>query len=78
MAELTSVASALKRASNHSRLDVAERALTLDAPKSAASTAGRTGAAAYFFRYELPKIGAWLNVVESRDPTCTELPEEAF
>ncbi|RZL89164.1 MAG: acyl-CoA dehydrogenase [Variovorax sp.] len=59
-------------------LDVAEKALALDAPKSAASTAGRTGAAAYFFRYELPKIGAWLNVVESRDPTCTELPEEAF
>ena len=32
----------------------------------------------FFFHYELPKIGAWLNVVESRDPTCTALPEEAF
>ena len=59
-------------------LDVAARALALDGAKSLPSTAGRTGAAAYFFRYELPKIGAWLNVVESRDATCTELPEEAF
>jgi butyryl-CoA dehydrogenase len=59
-------------------LDVAQRALEVDAAKSMASTAGRTGAAAYFFNYELPKIGAWLNVVESRDPTCTALPEEAF
>ncbi|RZI69917.1 MAG: acyl-CoA dehydrogenase, partial [Variovorax sp.] len=59
-------------------LDVAHRALEADATKSIATTAGRTGAAAYFFNYELPKIGAWLNVVESRDPTCTALPEEAF
>ncbi|MGJ7496278.1 acyl-CoA dehydrogenase [Variovorax sp. RT4R15] len=59
-------------------LDVATRALALDGAKSIPSTAGRTGAAAYFFHYELPKIGAWLNVVESRDATCTELSEEAF
>ncbi|RYF33538.1 MAG: acyl-CoA dehydrogenase [Comamonadaceae bacterium] len=59
-------------------LDVAHRALEADAAKSMAATAGRTGAAAYFFNYELPKIGAWLNVVESRDPTCTSMPEEAF
>ncbi len=59
-------------------LDVAQRALAIDAAKSMAATAGRMGATAYFFHYELPKIGAWLNVVESRDPTCTELPEEAF
>jgi butyryl-CoA dehydrogenase len=26
----------------------------------------------------LPKIGAWLNVVKSRDATCANLPEEAF
>jgi len=36
------------------------------------------GATAYFFRYELPKIDAWLRVVESRDMTCAQLPEEAF
>jgi butyryl-CoA dehydrogenase len=39
---------------------------------------GRRAACRYFFRYELPKIGAWLNVVKSRDPTCANLPEEAF
>ncbi len=59
-------------------LDVAHRSLEVDAQESNAATAGRVGAAAYFFHYELPKIGAWLNVVESRDPTCTALPEDAF
>ncbi|CAN5886908.1 acyl-CoA dehydrogenase [soil metagenome] len=59
-------------------LDVAHRALEVDATQSNAATAGRVGAAAYFFHYELQKIGAWLNVVESRDPTCTALPEDAF
>ena len=39
---------------------------------------GRRAACRYFFRYELPKIGAWLNVVCSRDATCADLPEEAF
>jgi butyryl-CoA dehydrogenase len=59
-------------------LDVAARALELDAAKASAVTTGKASAAAYFFNYELPKIGAWLNVVESRDPTCTDMPEEAF
>jgi butyryl-CoA dehydrogenase len=39
---------------------------------------GRVRAARYFFHYELPKISAWLRVVETRDPTCTGMPEEAF
>jgi hypothetical protein len=39
---------------------------------------GRLACARYFHRYELPKIGAWLNVVGARDPTCAEMPEEAF
>ncbi len=59
-------------------LDVALAALTRDATTSIASTAGRLGAQRYFYHYELPKIGAWLNVVESRDLTCAELSEEAF
>ncbi|MET3440983.1 butyryl-CoA dehydrogenase [Variovorax paradoxus] len=59
-------------------LDVARRALEIDAEKARAVTAGKIGATDYFFHYELPKIGAWLNVVESRDPTCTALPEDAF
>ncbi len=39
---------------------------------------GRQRAAQYFFRYELPKIDAWLSVVASRDRTCADMPEEAF
>jgi len=39
---------------------------------------GRLLAARFFFRYELPKIGAWLDVVRSRDMTCADFPEEAF
>jgi hypothetical protein len=36
------------------------------------------GAVAYFYQYELPKIDAWLGVVESRDMTCANMPEAAF
>ena len=39
---------------------------------------GRVRAARYFFHYELPKIGAWLRPVETRDATCATMPEEAF
>lgn len=59
-------------------LDVAQRSLALDASSALPATIGRMGATDYFFNYELPKIGAWLNVVESRDPTCIDMPEEAF
>lgn len=59
-------------------LDVALRALERDAAKASPATVGRIGATDFFFHYELPKIDAWLNVVESRDPTCAALPEEAF
>jgi hypothetical protein len=55
-------------------LDVAASLEGNDTP----AAQGRRAACRYFFRYELPKIGAWLNVVESRDPTCANLPEEAF
>jgi butyryl-CoA dehydrogenase len=56
-------------------LDVALASLSLpqDAPH-----AGRMGAMRYFYHYELPKIDAWLKVVENRDLTCADLPEEAF
>ncbi len=47
------------------------------APESNART-GRLAAMRFFFHYELPKIGAWLQVVSSRDQTCAVLPEEAF
>ena len=39
---------------------------------------GKLAACDYFFRYELPRIGAWLKVVETRDPTCREMNEEWF
>jgi alkylation response protein AidB-like acyl-CoA dehydrogenase len=46
----------------------------------AATTAnvGRLAALDYFMRYELPKTDAWLRVVESRDRTCRDVPEDAF
>jgi len=59
-------------------LDVAHAVLEQDASVSAAANAGRMGAMRYFFRYELPKIGAWLQVVNQRDMTCADLPEAAF
>ncbi|MGJ7487963.1 acyl-CoA dehydrogenase [Variovorax sp. LT2P21] len=59
-------------------LDVAHRSLQSDPATSTPATVGRLAAASYFFHYELPKIGAWLNVVETRDPVCAQLPEEAF
>ena len=54
-------------------LDVVQSAQG-DAP----AQVGRRAAARYFFRYELPKIGAWLQVVSRRDPTCADVPEDAF
>jgi alkylation response protein AidB-like acyl-CoA dehydrogenase len=56
-------------------LDVA---LTAHAAPASPARTGRLGAMRYFFHYELPKTGAWLAVVSSRDATCAELPEEAF
>ena len=59
-------------------LDVACAALEADPPAQSVTTQGRLGAAQFFFHYELPKIGAWLSVVQSRDMTCATFPEEAF
>jgi alkylation response protein AidB-like acyl-CoA dehydrogenase len=39
---------------------------------------GQRAAMRYFFAYELPKIGAWLAVVSSRDATCREMKPEWF
>ena len=59
-------------------LDVACAALEVDPKANGIATRGRLGAAQFFFHDELPKIGAWLSVVESRDMTCASFPEEAF
>jgi len=39
---------------------------------------GKLAACRYFFHYELPRIDAWLGVVERRDDTCRTLAEESF
>ena len=59
-------------------LDVVATELALAGPAPGAASAGRMRAARYFFLYELPKIGAWLQVVASRDMTCADMPEEAY
>ena len=59
-------------------LDVALASIELNATKSVAARAGIMGAMGYFYAYELPKITAWLAVVESRNLLCANLPEEAF
>ena len=43
-----------------------------------AAQRGRLAACRYFFAYELPKIDAWLGVVERRDDTCRTIAEESF
>jgi butyryl-CoA dehydrogenase len=59
-------------------LDIASTSAAQDAMHSIAARAGIQGAADYFYAYELPKITAWLAVVENRNLLCANLPEEAF
>ena len=59
-------------------LDVASCALAKDLEQAQLSTQGHVGCARFFFHYELPKINAWLGVVQSRDMTCAAFPEDAF
>ena len=47
-------------------------------PDDSALLQGKLAACSYFFRYELPRIGAWLKVVETRDPTCRTMNEAWF
>ncbi len=59
-------------------LDVALATLHADAALAQPASVGRMGAMQFFFHYELPKIGAWLQVVSARDATCATFPEESF
>jgi butyryl-CoA dehydrogenase len=59
-------------------LDVALAVLARDRELAIAAHRGSMAAQRYFFLYELPKIGAWLQVVKARDMTCANLEEEAF
>jgi butyryl-CoA dehydrogenase len=52
--------------------------VSLSSQGNNAASQGRRQACQYFFNYELPKTGAWLNVVQSRDATCAHMPEDAF
>ncbi len=49
-----------------------------NATEKVANYAGITSATHYFYRYELPKIDAWLAVVASRDMTCANAHEDIF
>ncbi len=52
--------------------------LALASPGSDHAPEGRRRACRFFFHYELPKIGAWLDVVRHSDTTCADMPESAF
>jgi butyryl-CoA dehydrogenase len=56
-------------------LDVA---LQAHATTQSDATRGALQAARYFFHYELPKVPAWLRVVETRDDTCRAMQEGWF
>jgi len=57
-------------------LDVALCAQALSVPEDLRE--GKLAAARYFFRYELPRVPAWLKVVETRDDTCRSMQEGWF
>ena len=59
-------------------LDVAIAAIELDPEQAKPATQGTLAATRFFYHYELPKIAAWYNVVESHDMTCANLAVEAF
>jgi len=50
----------------------------LESDSDTALLRGKLAACRYFFHYELPRIGAWLKVVETRDDTCRTMAEEWF
>ena len=57
-------------------LDVALCAQASSAPEDLRQ--GKLAAARYFFRYELPRVPAWLKVVETRDDTCRSMQQDWF
>ena len=53
--------------------------LAIVAARSAHSeAAGRIAAMRYFYAYELPRIGAWLDVAARREPLCRDLAPEVL
>jgi butyryl-CoA dehydrogenase len=58
-----------------------ELALAADAvrePARADAMAGKRHAMRYFYAYELPKVAAWLEVVNARDPVCSDMRDAWF
>jgi hypothetical protein len=47
-------------------------------PARADAMAGKLQAMRYFYAYELPKVAAWLDVVNARDPVCRDMRDEWF
>ncbi|HEY2929703.1 acyl-CoA dehydrogenase [Piscinibacter sp.] len=59
-------------------LDVALRAQALLGRGSDDTLRGMLAATHFFFHYELPRVPAWLRVVETRDDTCRTMNEAWF
>jgi len=59
-------------------LEVALQVQAQAATHNHAANVGRMAALQYFYRYELPKMDAWLQVVKARDMTCAQMPLDAF
>ena len=55
-----------------------EQAVAASQGEPTAFKQGKLSAARYFFRYELPKIEAWLAVVSTRDDTCLNMSPDWF
>ena len=59
-------------------LDVGLSAQALLGRGSDDTLRGMLAAARFFFHYELPRVPAWLRVVETRDDTCRTMNEAWF
>ncbi|MFO0335584.1 MAG: acyl-CoA dehydrogenase C-terminal domain-containing protein, partial [Pseudomonadota bacterium] len=47
-------------------------------PGEAAFHAGKRAAARYFFRYELPRVGPTLELLDSLDDTALAMPDDGW
>jgi len=59
-------------------LELALAAHAVREPARADAMAGKLQAMRYFYAYELPKVAAWLDVVNARDPVCRDMRDEWF
>jgi Acetyl-CoA dehydrogenase C-terminal like len=52
--------------------------MTAQAMSESSVKQGKLAACDFFFHYELPKIGAWLQVVSQQDMTCANMQADWF